>query len=161
MSDDTTRNAVEAIKNYSQSISDLRTAKVFRSSRYTGDLGEWYVAQLYHGELAKSQTQADWDVILKNGEKLQVKTQTYDKNNRWNYFTKDASLFDRFILVILIGNVKIRDLYNVSSDIFKSLLETGKEEKPIYKWDDFKNYRVNNPSTLPGYEKVKDLIEII
>lgn len=156
---DTIGNALEAINNYSESLKELHFTGVFRSNRYTGDLGEWYVKQLYDGDLAPSPTQKDWDITLKNDEKLQVKTQTYDENNRWNYFTKDASLFDRFILVILTENVIIRDLYDVPSDIFKSSLHIGKERKPIYKWDDFKNWRVDDPSILPGYEKVKNFIK--
>jgi len=50
--------AVEAVKNLSRSLQALRTAGVIRSSRYTGDLGEWYVeqqgAQCLHGALGRA-----------------------------------------------------------------------------------------------------------
>lgn len=158
MSDDITRNAVEAINNYSQSINELRNTDVFRSRRYTGDLGEWYVAQLYEGKVAENQTQKGWDIELKNGEKLQVKTQTYDKGNRWNYFNSDLTLFDRFILVILNKDLKICKLYDVPSNELP--LKEGKEKKKRYHWNDLEKGKYSvNPKILPGYNSIKELIE--
>lgn len=158
-------DAIKSILKYSESITELRSepTNVFRSHRYTGDLGEWYVAQLFNGIRAEKVTEKNWDVILQNGQLLEVKTQTYEKGNKWNYINKDMNKFDRFILVILCNNVHIRNLYDVPSSKLGLLLKEVNEKdgkKYTYKWKDLEDYHVNDINTLPGYEALKPLIKI-
>src|SRR3954447_20627191 len=137
-------DAVEAVKNLSRALQTLRAVGVIRSSRYTGDLGEWYVEQLYQMPRTASQTQKGWDFRLPaSGERLQVKTQTYDRNNRWNYLDTDPALFDRLILVILTPTLTLRDLYDIPSTALLGVLRTGKEGKPTYYWDTLAPWRVD------------------
>src|SRR4051812_42320714 len=128
-------DAVEAVKNFSQSLQTLCAVGVIRSSRYTGDLGEWYIEQLYQVPRATNQTQKGWDLRLPaSGERLQVKTQIYDRHNRWNYLETDLAGFDRLILVSLTLTLTLRDLYDVPVTALAGLLRTGKEGKPCYYW---------------------------
>ncbi|MCC7354526.1 MAG: hypothetical protein IT330_12320 [Anaerolineae bacterium] len=155
-----TDNAIEAVKSLSRAIRELRAAGVIRSRRFTGDLGEWYVEQLYNAERPRSQTQKGWDILLPEcGERLQVKTQSFDPQNRWNYLDSDPSLFDRLVLIILTDSLTIRNLYDIPTSELHSLLRVGKEKKPYYHWDDFAPWRVD-PRKLPGYNKMADLVEI-
>lgn len=92
----------QAIFSLSDSFSVLRRCGVIRSTRLVGDLGEWYVATLYDGEISLSQAQKGWDILEKSsGQRLQVKTQTFDPKNPWNYLTTSPELFDRLIIVLL------------------------------------------------------------
>ena len=150
--------AAEAIKGLARAITKLKDLGVIRSRRFTGDLGEWYVATLWDGEAAESQTEKAWDIRLPSKERAQVKTQTYDQGNRWNYLDSDPDLFDRLIAVILNEDFTIRDLYDVPASDLKSVLRVGKEGRPCYYWDDLKRWRVD-PSTLPGFGQVAGLIQ--
>ncbi len=93
--------AVAAVESLSQAIKSLKAIGIIRSRRFTGDLGEWYVEQLYQAKRAPSPTQVGWDLLLPvTGERVQVKTQSFDPSNAWNYLESDPALFDRLILII-------------------------------------------------------------
>ncbi len=152
-------NAVEAVKSLAYALKALRAAGVIRSRRFTGDLGEWYVEQLYNVERATSQTQKAWDFrVPTSGEWLQVKTQSLDPQNRWNYLESDPSLFDRLIVVILTDTLTLCELYDVPVSTLPSVLRVGKEGKPFYYWNDLAPWRVD-PRTLPGYPPIAELID--
>lgn len=48
---------VNALKKFSAVVRDLNKTGVIRSSRYTGDIGEWYVEQLYSANRSPKQTE--------------------------------------------------------------------------------------------------------
>ena len=149
----------EAVRALAEAIKLLRATGVIRSRRITGDLGEWFVAQLYDGERPPSQTQKGWDVRLKaDGARLQVKTQSFDPLNQWNYLDTDPSLFDRLVVVVLTEAFTIRVIYDVPSVRLGEVLRVGKEKKPHYHFSDLEPWRVN-PATLPGYSQLKSIIE--
>ena len=152
-------STIGAVRRLSQVIEELRRSGVIRSRRFTADLGEWYIEQLYIAKRASSPTQKGWDLIdPTTGERLQVKTQTYDPGNRWNYLESDTSQFDRLVVVILTGRFTLRDLYDVPVLELRSLLRRGKDGRLRYHWDDLEPWRVN-PRMLPGYTKLAGLIE--
>lgn len=158
MPDDIER-AIEAVEQYAQAISVLRATGVIRSGRFTGDLGEWYIECLYEAKRTASQTQKGWDILLpETGERLQVKTQSFDPANRWNYLGSDPASFDRLILVILNEDFTLRDLYDVPSPELRPCLRLGKEKLLIYYWDDLRPWRLQ-PKALPGYAKLARLIK--
>ncbi len=150
--------AIIAIKQLAQAIKDLREAGVIRSTRFTGDLGEWYAQVLYKAESSPSRSQKGWDLLLPaDGMRLQVKTQSYDLQNRWNYLRSDPSLFDRLIVVILTEALMIRDIYDVPSEDLIKVLRVGRDGA-TYHWDDLARWRVQ-PEQLPGYAELASLIE--
>jgi len=150
---------VQAICALSEAFAVLRQSGVIRSTRLVGDLGEWYVATLYDGELPESQVQKGWDVLERStGSRLQVKTQTFDPKNQWNYLTTKPELFDRLLVVLLTSSFTIRDLYDVPSADVQQLVRIGKENKPIYRFKDLEPWRVKL-TNLPGHDKLGIIIQ--
>lgn len=151
-------NAVEAVKNLASAIETLRTAGVTRSWRLTGDLGEWYVEQLYQAERATRRDQKGWDLRLPTtGVRLQVKAQTYDLQNKWNYLESDLEHFDRLVVVILTGTLTLRDLYDIPVGKLRTILRRGTDRKLSYSWNDLEPWRVDLKS-LPGYAALRELL---
>jgi hypothetical protein len=148
---------IAAITQLAHAIDALKATGVIRSRRFTGDLGEWYVAQLYSGTMADSQVEKGWDVRLTDGTRLQVKTQSYDLQNRWNYLDSDPAHFDRLVVVILNDNFTLRNLYDIPVADLTPLLRTGREGRPQYFWDTLAPWQVA-PQTLPGAPPLSDLI---
>lgn len=140
----------QAISALSEALRVLRGAGIIRSTRFVGDIGEWYVATLYDGELSASQAQKGWDVLERStGARLQVKTQTFDVKNQWNYLTTAPDQFDRLIVVLLTQTFGVRDLYDIPSEDIRHVMRIGKENKPIYRFSDLVSWRVQINS-LPG-----------
>jgi hypothetical protein len=152
-------DAIQAVRELSKALCRLRDLRVIRSRRFTGDLGEWYVATLYEGQQAISQTQKGWDVFtVTPSHRLQVKAQTFDRQNQWNYLETDSTPFDRLVVVILTDCLTIKTLYDVPSADLVRVLRTGKEDKPIYHFSDLEPWRTD-VSTLPGYLLIPELVE--
>jgi hypothetical protein len=144
----------QAIFALSDAFSVLRRCGVIRSTRLVGDLGEWYVATLYDGVISQSQAQKGWDILEKSsGQKLQVKTQTFDSKNQWNYLTTSPDFFDRLIIVLLTDTFLVRDMYDIPSIEVGQIICIGKEKKPRYRFKDLSPWRVDI-STLPGHSKL-------
>lgn len=154
-----TPRAVPAIQALSDALAVLRTCGVIRSTRFVGDIGEWYVATLYGGHLAKSRVQTGWDVLEPStGARLQVKTQTFDRRNQWNYLSTSPDAFDRLVVVLLTEALTLRDLYSIPSPGIAAVVRVGKESKPMYRFRDLEPWRVR-VSDLPGYAELQSLVE--
>ena len=150
---------IVAVQELASAIATLRKLKVIRSRRFTGDIGEWYVTVLYEAEPAECQTQKGWDICCKaDGCRLQVKTQSYDAQNKWNYLESDHSLFDRLLVVVLTDHLTIKSLYDIPTGDLLRVMRIGKENKPNYHFSDLEPWRVD-VSTLPGYRFVIPLVE--
>lgn len=151
---------IEAVKALSRSLKTLRAQGVIRSRSFIGDLGEWYVEQLYEAEMSTNRVQKGWDLLVPvSGERLQVKTQSYSSSptNQWNYLGSDPTQFDRLIVIMLTEDLIVRDLYDVPAFELSSVLQIGKEQKPYYMWSKLAPWRVEL-RTLPGYAKVAELV---
>ncbi|WP_343740304.1 DUF6998 domain-containing protein [Delftia tsuruhatensis] len=147
-----------ALSALSDALMALREAGIIRSTRFIGDIGEWYVATLYHGELSSNQAQKGWDILERStGARLQVKTQTFDPKNAWNYLNTHPDLFDRLVVVILHPTLKIRDLYDIPADQLSQILRIGKERKPMYRFSDLAKWRMDL-GCLPGCADLTGLI---
>lgn len=158
MSCDSGPSANGAVKLLAQAIRTLRAVGVIRSWRLVGDIGEWYVEQLYRAERATRRDQKGWNLRMPTTrERLQVKTQAYDPQNNWNYLESDVEHFDRLIVVILTGSLILRDLYDIPVNELRRILRLGSEKKFSYSWDDLKPWRVDLKS-LPGYAALTDLL---
>lgn len=148
----------QALADLSQALMVLREAGIIRSTRFVGDIGEWYVATLFGGDLSSNQAQKGWDVLERStGSRLQVKTQTYDPKNAWNHINTPPEQFDRLIVVILQPTMKIRDLYDIPAADLPTILRVGKEVRPIYRFSDLLPWRVNLAAP-PGAPRLGDLL---
>jgi hypothetical protein len=159
LDEDSRSTANEAVRLLAQAIRALRTAGVIRSWRLTGDLGEWYVEQLYEAERATRRDQKGWDLRLPaTEERLQVKTQTYDPENKWNYLQSDLEHFDRLVVVILTDTLTLRDLYDIPASKLRSVMRLGTDKKLSYSWNDLEPWRVDLKS-LSGYAALRELLK--
>ena len=149
---------VDAVVGLATAIHRLREMGVIRSRRFIGDLGEWYIATLYNGVQPSSQTQKGWDIQLPTGDRLQVKTVSFDKGNLWSYVNADPATFDRYLFLVLSDAFVIKFLYDIPSPQLPSAWRIGKEGKPLFYFKDVERWRVDVAS-LPGYEKVAQLVE--
>lgn len=141
----------QAICMLADAFTALRQSGVVRSKRLVGDIGEWFVSTLYDVGLPLSQTQKGWDLLEQStGQRLQVKTQTFDKTNQWNYLTTEPALFDRLLVVLLNDTFLMRDLYDIPTIELQRVIRVGKEKKPIYYFKDLTPWRVDI-SRLSGY----------
>ena len=153
------RKTVAAVMELSHAVELLRRQGIIRSLQFSSDLGEWYTCRLYRGERALSQTQKGWDICLSaSGERLKVRTQSYDPENRWDYLDSIPTDFDRLVVIIITDLFTIRAIYDVPADELGTIIKMGDENRPSYCWDDLEPWRVN-PSTLPGYKDLATLIE--
>jgi len=91
-------------------------------------------------------------------QRAQVKTQSFDSLNKWNYLDTDTTLFDRMILVVLTDALTIKTLYDVPSAELRRVLRVGKEQKPTYHFSDLEPWRTD-VSTLSGFQRVAELVE--
>jgi hypothetical protein len=122
-------------------------------------LGEWYACQLYGGERTPSQSQKGWDVCLTtSGERLEVRTQSYDPDNPRDYLDSIPTDFDRLIVILITDSLTMRAIYDVPADELGKIIKMGDARKPSYRCDDLEPWKVN-PSTLPGYKALAELIE--
>jgi hypothetical protein len=150
---------IEAITNFANALKLMKNSGVIRSGRYTGDIGEWLVEQLYQGKRSTKMTEKGWDVMIDNsGDQLQVKTQTYDPKNTWNYFDSPQNDFTRFVQIILTDDILIQDIFDVPRLDFLKILRKGKDNKLSYKWNELKKWRVV-PNSLPGYHRLSELFK--
>lgn len=131
---------------------------MLRSRRFTGDLGEWYVERLYGATRTQSQTQKGWDLLDDRGQRLQVKAQSYDPTNAWNYLDTPAELFDRLVVVVLNADFTLRDLYDVPADALPGALRLGTERRPSYHFRDLTPWRID-ARTLPGAPALLGLVQ--
>lgn len=150
---------VAAVIELSHAVGVLRERGIIHSREFTGDLGEWYICELYGGERVPGQAQKGWSICLSaSGERLQVKTQFYDPDNQWNHLDSIPTDFDRLIVVILTDSFTIRAIYDLPSEELGTLIKIGDENRPSFRWDDLEPWRVN-PSSLPGCKDLAVLIE--
>lgn len=148
---------IQAVLKFSEAVNALREAGIVRSRRLFADLGEWYVELLYGAERSPNPVEKGWDVKLPSGERAQVKAQSFDPANAWNYLESDPNLFDRLIALILADDFKIRSIFDVPTNDLRKLLRTGKEKRESYHWKDLEPFLVD-PRTLPGFGALAGLI---
>lgn len=63
----------ESIKKYVQIIAELRDANILTNKKdFTGQIGEWLVAQLYNGKRATSANQKGWDACPERSRRVRL-----------------------------------------------------------------------------------------
>ncbi len=149
---------IRSVQAFADAVAFLRRSGVIRSTRFVGDLGEWYAEVLFGGSRSTNQAQPGWDIDT-GTERLQVKAQRYDKSNRWNYLGSDPARFSHLVVIILQDDFRIRAVYKAPSvELVEGVLRTERPSgKLIYHWDDLEAWRVDL-STLPSASTIAPLI---
>ena len=115
---------------------------VVRSERLVGEIGEWFVAELYEGDRATSTSQKGWDVVV-GQTKIQVKTHAKGDDNtaRWTELKKDLDGFDELVIVVFTKDFILKEFYRAPiADARNALKPSGKSF--VVKWDALKRHRI-------------------
>ncbi len=152
-------DSVKAIQRFADAIQALFDSNVIRSYRYIGEIGEWYIEQLYGFIRVDNLSQKGFDMIHPDtNERIQVKTQRYDPKQAWGYI-KNLDYFDRLIVITLNNNLTIHDLYDLPMEELKRIVRVESTTKKFsYHWVDLKLWR-KNPQVLNGAQNIFALLE--
>jgi hypothetical protein len=106
-----------ALKDFFRAWKNLKDLKVLNNKKdFTSQLAEFIVASIYEGDLSTNSIQKDWDVILRDNRKIQVKSHAKATTNN-NKFTpvpykEDASI-DLFVIIVFTEEYKIKHFYEI------------------------------------------------
>ncbi len=125
----------------SNAKSALFEAKVIRSERLTGELGEYLALLQLGGELATATSNKGWDLLAKIGgnenQRVQVKAHAKGSSNtaRWSQFTS-IDAFEYLFIVVLSPDYRVRELYLVDSEALEDLAKLD-EKRMVWtvSWD--------------------------
>jgi hypothetical protein len=136
------RDVRAAINDFTSAKGKLRKMDVVRSERLVGEIGEWFVAELYGGDRATSTSQKGWDVVV-GQTKIQVKTHAKGDDNtaRWTELKNDLEGFDELAVVVFTKDFILEEFYRVPiADVRNALKPSGKSF--VVKWDSLKRHRI-------------------
>ncbi|SFU78442.1 hypothetical protein SAMN05216480_1279 [Pustulibacterium marinum] len=131
----------ESLKNFFASTKVLMEQNVIRSSKYTADIAEYIIQEIYGLELCKSQREPGYDGTL-NQKKYQIKIN--NSSQKTNQDVGDPELYDYFILIItsnsLLFDKKYTGYFMAIYEFEKKILEGKKyiakttihQNKPTY-----------------------------
>ena len=107
------KRTISDIETYRDSLNMLHELEVIRNQKdFTCQLGEWLVAQIYDGIIAKSGIQRDWDIEAKKGL-IQVKShaKSLSTSARWSPIKRDSEKVDYLAIVIFTPRYKLKEFY--------------------------------------------------
>lgn len=153
-----------AIENFLAALNRLNELGILNNRKdFTSQLGEWLIAEMYGATLADSGKQKDWDMLLVDGKKIQVKTHskaktTNRKNTDFNY-TEDAQI-DIFIIVVFNENYKIKNIYEIPFKEAFKLINNDKKYKVI-NWNKIPlEYNVSLEEKIGENKLLKSFLEV-
>lgn len=134
----------KAIKDYIIALQKLNKLGVLKNKKdFTGQIGEWLVANLYDGKRSDNAIQKGWDVDV-NGKYIQVKTHSKAVSNdasftRISYYEKEG--IDELIIIVFTFDYKIKHFFIVPWKIAYSLIELRTQKQvPELKWSLIKDF---------------------
>jgi hypothetical protein len=133
----------KAIGSFLNSWAELKKLSLLSTKKdFTSQIGEFIVAHLYGGMLAKNSIQKDWDVQLNNGHKIQVKShaKASTNKNRWTpvQYTEDANI-QIYIIIVFTEDYKLKHFFEVPWEILWSLSSKDKARRLI-RWNKLKTF---------------------
>jgi hypothetical protein len=147
------RDVRDALNQIVSAKQILRNLKVIRSERFTGELGEWFVGEMYNALPAASTSQKGWDLML-GDRRIQVKTHAKgDGNNaRWTELGKYTEEdFDELIIVVFTKEFSLKELYKVP---VKDAISHVKGKQRVIGWNDISRFKIKLKN-LPKQDLVK------
>ena len=119
-------------------------ANIIRSERLTGEIGE-YLAELQFPNSNRAGTTSNkgWDLILDNGEKLQVKAHAKGATNnaRWTE-VRSLDAFDRLLIVVLTPGYRLRELFSVPTAAIRKVAKLDSRGVALVSWDKLGEHKV-------------------
>lgn len=93
------------------------------------ELAEWLAAEYYNGKRANSGNQKGWDIVLKNGEKIQVKSHAKADTNisEWTQLSKHTDGVSLLFIVVFSIDLYIKSIYEISIEEAESICNKHRE----------------------------------
>lgn len=153
----------DAIKKYLEAKKKLQECINAKTERQiSSEIGEWFVMEVYDGQKAESKIQRDWDIITKDGKKIQVKTHAKHEtnDNRWTkiQYGIDADI-DELIIIIFSPSLSIDEFYRISWMEVQQYIRVVKNGVRCVYWNQLSNFKLKLED-LPKQEVVQLFIPI-
>jgi hypothetical protein len=113
------------IKTFFEQPKEMEDAKLIRSSKYLGDIGEYLASKIYGIELADNQKNQGYDGIRKDGKRFQVKLN--NSKGSTNQEIGDPSKYDYLVLLITSNSLIYDEKYKDSNN-FACVYKICKED---------------------------------
>lgn len=127
----------DAILSYLAALKRLKDLNVIKNQKdFTSQLGEWFVAEFYGGEIAINGKQKDWDIKV-NDSFFQVKTHSKadtTKRSDTDFKYSENANIDYFVIVVFNENYKLEKFFKMPWKIAFNLKTDGKY--PVIRWKD-------------------------
>ena len=154
----------KALSNYYYGVRDalnkiaagkqiLRKLNVIRSERFVGELGEWFVCEIY-GALRPNLKCKYWNLML-GMHRIQVKAHGNGdcdifRHTMFEKYTEDD--FDELIIVIFTKEFKLQELYKLPAK--EAISKAAGKKLPAIAWNDISDYKIRLQD-LPNQDLVK------
>ena len=119
-----------ALRLYTSSFKLLKSLNVVKNQKdFTSQLGEYLISIYLGGERAESGIQADWDIVLPDGTKTQVKSHAKALTTTVEYSDaryNENSDFDLFHIVVFSPNYECMKVYELSK---QQLISRARKER--------------------------------
>jgi hypothetical protein len=88
----------DSIRIFFETVQNLKDEKIIRSSKYSGDIGEYICQELYGLNLSVNQREVGYDALDSNNTKYQIKVN--NSVQKTNQDIGNISSYDRLLLLV-------------------------------------------------------------
>ena len=143
MSNKKVQEVYDAIESLNRAKEDLRKLDVLRSERLTGEFGEWFAEVFFDAPRADSTSQSGWDLVSRNGDKIQVKTHAKGDNNnaRWTEWKYQSKEFDILVILIFTKELKLKEAYRIPYNVAMRHIDF-ENKQVVLKWDYYPSFSI-------------------
>ena len=135
----------KALNEFFKALRRLRELSITPNSKdITCQLGEWLVEQLYDGQRSTNGIQRDWDVRLKGGSRIQVKSHAKapTTNARWSQINYDLhAQVDELVIIVFDQKYQIKEFYKAPWHAVLPRIRRHADKDRIF-WDDLKEFNL-------------------
>jgi hypothetical protein len=141
-----------ALESYIQSLRKLQSLGITPNKKdFTGQIGEWLVAELYNGVRANRGNEKGWDIKIED-RYIQVKTHSKaatNANSRFSNIKPHPSVkIDELVTVIFSHDYKLQEFYLTPWQEVIALIRISDDGYKI-KWDEQHRLDINSLPNQP------------
>ncbi len=146
------------IFDYLKAWSELKELNVINNkTNFTSQLGEFIVADLYRGKLAPNSTQKDWDVILPDETKIQVKAHAKASSNLNSWtpvpYSQNADI-DLYIIIVFTEDYKLKHFFQTPWNVMWKLSNEDSVRR-LVRWNQLSEFDKLNESQFKKKNVIK------
>lgn len=88
----------DLLNKFFKAVEELKDAKIIRSDKYLGDIGEFLACKFFELTPMKSGRHPDYDAETKDGKLVQIKY--HDSPKRTNIYVGNPEKYDKLVIVL-------------------------------------------------------------